>query len=756
MSSNNCGEYKLNIITVIALTTCTLILDNRNAQAQIISDRTTNTQVQVTNNLSSITGGTQVGQNLFHSFEQFSLITNEIANFDHAVNINNIFSRVTGGSVSQIDGLIQTQGNANLFLLNPVGIIFGANAQLNIGGSFIATTGDRLIFADGSEFSAINPETKPLLTISSPVGLQYGSSPGEITVLPNANRASGSSGLNIKPGNTLALLGGDVTINRNSLNGFNSNIEISSIQSGSVALKSAQNGWEFDYQNAGKLGKLDLTNRALVSTSGMVNLHGSTINLSSGSGIRNLTDRNGNGGIIKLEAQESIKLDGGLLLTQVGQIRSDIDQAITDAGGNILLKAPQISFTNGSIIAAGTLSEGAGGNITIDASDLVELYSQADNNPPIITTSTQGKGAGGSITVNTGKLNIYNGSQIQALAGEGAGGTITVNASQAVDISGKGILKSRDNPSGTLRDREGNLSETELTSGLVAASGIKGLPLAQQPQGESGSLVINTPNLKIDNEAEISVSNFGLANAGNIAITTSTLNLDNAATITANTQSGKGGSINVTADDLVILDNQSAISTTAQQNGDGGNISVATDNLVLLELNKINADAQQGSGGKITINTQGIFINPNSTITASSDLKQKTGIVKIVTLETNSKIQTENQERSPLIAEKYTTTSCGVGEDFSKNQFRNLGRGGIPNNVMQETTNIESLGDLGKVSHRKTANLVKRNYNHVSQLPAEQPSLTEAQAWIINSQGKIELIAPEPTAILKQQSACNI
>jgi large exoprotein involved in heme utilization and adhesion len=545
----------------------------------------------------------------------------------------------------------------------------------------------------------------------------------------------------------LALLGGDVTINRNSLNGINSNIEISSIQSGSLEFKPDNNGWQFDYQNAGKLGKLDLTNRALVSASGMVNLHGSTINLSSGSGIGNFTDRNGKGGTIKLEASESINLDGGLLLTQVGQVRSDIDQAITDVGGDILIKAPQITFTNGSIISAGTLSDGAGGNITIDASDMLELSSEADNNPTIISTSTQGRGAGGAITVNTAKLSIYDGSQIQALAGLGAGGTITVNASKSVDIAGKGILRSR--------DFEGNLSATELTSGLVAASGIAGLPLAQQPPGESGSLVINTPSLKIDKEAEISVSNFGLANAGDITLNTSTLNLDNAAKITANTQSGAGGSISITADESVILEHQSTISTTAQQNGNGGNISLTTDNLVLLESNRISADAKQGSGGKININTQGLFVNPDSSITASSDIKQKTGIVEIVTLDPNSKIQTENQERSPLVAENYISTGCGVREDFSKNQFRNLGRGGIPNNLMQETTNYEILGDLGRVSN-KIANPVKHNNHHVSQSYVAQPSITEATAWIINSQGKIELIADKSTTRLKQTSVCNM
>jgi len=379
-----------------------------------------------------------------------------------------------------------------------------------VGGSFIATTSDLIVFEDGTEFSAVTPDTEPLLTISSPIGLQYGSTPGAISVLPNAKRSPNqlSSGLSIKPENTLALMGGDVSLTRNSLNAIGGNIELGSIKVGKVDIQAKDNGWQFNYENAEELGNIDLIDRALINSSGVVNVQGKEINLSVSSGVRNFTDINGEGGIINLQAAESITLDGSFLFTQVGQLRSDLNQAIAGSGGDILIKAPQVLFTNSSFVSAGTLSSGAGGDITIDAPEVVELSNRDGNSPSILSTSTQGLGEGGELKVNTRKLIIKDGSQIQALAGESAGGTISINATESVKLSGKGILRSR--------NLQGNISETELESGLSASSGNENLPFELQPKGKSGNLLINTPNLNIQNEAQISVSSFGTADAGDI------------------------------------------------------------------------------------------------------------------------------------------------------------------------------------------------------------------------------------------------
>ncbi|ESA36005.1 filamentous hemagglutinin family n-terminal domain protein [Leptolyngbya sp. Heron Island J] len=147
------------------------------AHAQIIPDGTLSTTVTSSDNQNFvIENGDRTGNNLFHSFDTFSIPTNGSAVFNNPTDIENIFSRVTGLSLSNIDGLLQTIGTTNLFLLNPNGIILGPNAQLDIAGSFTASTANSLVFADGAEFSAIAPEPS-LLSISVPLGLQLNTQP---------------------------------------------------------------------------------------------------------------------------------------------------------------------------------------------------------------------------------------------------------------------------------------------------------------------------------------------------------------------------------------------------------------------------------------------------------------------------------------------------------------------------------------------------------------------------------------------------
>ncbi|NJL50976.1 MAG: filamentous hemagglutinin N-terminal domain-containing protein [Hydrococcus sp. SU_1_0] len=113
---------------------CLLTIFPVNASAQITPDGTLPTVVEEQENMEKITGGEREGNNLFHSFEEFSIPEGIEAIFENGLDVENIFTRITGESASTINGILKTQGGANFFLINPNGIVFGENAQLDVGG----------------------------------------------------------------------------------------------------------------------------------------------------------------------------------------------------------------------------------------------------------------------------------------------------------------------------------------------------------------------------------------------------------------------------------------------------------------------------------------------------------------------------------------------------------------------------------------------------------------------------------------------
>lgn len=207
-----------------------------NTKAQLIPDHSLGTEKTIINevrpNLNQVDGGAVRGNNLFHSFQEFNIGSNQTLQFSNPQTIDRIITRVTGNNISEILGTLRVTGNADLFLINPQGIYFGNNARLELNGSFFGSTANSIVFPNDWEFSATNPEEPPLLTINIPLGLRFINNPTPINIA--------SQPLRIKGG----LLGGEINFLGSRVITENGNLEIASLGENSfVGLNKSDLGW---------------------------------------------------------------------------------------------------------------------------------------------------------------------------------------------------------------------------------------------------------------------------------------------------------------------------------------------------------------------------------------------------------------------------------------------------------------------------------------------------------------------------------
>lgn len=739
------------------------------AIAQITPDATlpNNSRVTTKDNIKTIEGGTQAGINLFHSFDQFSVPNGSTAYFNNAVDIQNIISRVTGKSISDINGTLRANGTAvNLFLINPNGIIFGPNASLNIGGSFLASTASSLNFADGTKFSATDPQTTLLLTISVPIGLQFGA---KVAPIRNQSQASSSTatnffkepvGLQVQTGNTLALVGGDVTLEGGSLTAAGGRIELGSVDSNSlVSLNSIKQGWVLGYEGVENFQNVLLIER----TAGSIKIP-STVDA---------TDRNGSGSI---QVQgKTVEFIGTLasLTTVAGGV---ID------GGDVTITSKKLIVRDGAQVLNYTIGKGAAGNLIVNASESVELIGNVNNFPSALSSVTTSSGRAGNITINTGRLVIQDGAlasvqssgQLQSTSRQftpaiGKGGNLNVNASESVKLIGT--------------------SATGFPSSLLALT---------QGSADAGKLTIATRQLIIQDGAAVTVSSEvpkdviylgdtrNLGKAGELNVTARSILLENQGKLTSETDTGQGGNITLQVRDLLLLRRNSQISTNAgktQAIGDGGNITINAPNGFIVakpqENSDITANAFTGSGGKVQINTTGIFgiaprsredlvrqlgtndpikLDPQNLFTSDiTAISQKTptldGVVNINTPDVDIKrglINLAVQAAEPRLAQ-----GCDVAAQ-NQSEFIITGRGGIAynprevltsNSVQVDWVSLDnhanySSGALSRETQERRSRENTQNKRYVSN---PQNEIVEAQGWVVDSNGDVILVAQPAT-----------
>ena len=595
--------------------------------AQVVSDGTVGTTVSGGPNF-TITNGTQVGGNLFHSFSQFSVPTGGAAIFNNALTVQNIFSRVTGGSVSNIDGLIQANGTANVFLLNPAGIVFGPNARLQIGGSFLGSTASSIRFADGTEFSATNATGTPLLTINAPVGLNFGTNPGAIQV--NTPAASNSQGLTIRPTQTIALIGGDLNFTGGRITANGGRIELGSVGANSqVTLNPNSQGWALDYTGVTGFQDIRLTQAARVSSNGTgggnIQVQGRNITLLETSKIDSLTLGAANGGTLTVRATDTVEIES--IPTDVGnqtRLLTSVAPGATGKGGDLIVEAGQrISVRKAGMIETLTFGQGNGGNIFLQAPEievrdfaqatfttaLVAAYSSptATGNSgnltintrsflvdaSIVSTSTFGNGNAGNLSINAEQVKLLNGAQVQSFTtgGRGNASTIVIRASDSVEIIGVTPFVVQPNGFPALSVPGKPAFSSLLANTVTRASGNGGTILIETGQlrlAQGGALITNTTTSGQGGTIEIRATEVEVSDA----VVDFSGAISGIASVSAGLNSGNGGSIRITADRLRVL-NGGSISTDTSSKGKAGDITLQVNQIDLQGISQPFEDRSQ-------------------------------------------------------------------------------------------------------------------------------------------------------------------
>ncbi|WP_019507269.1 filamentous hemagglutinin N-terminal domain-containing protein [Pleurocapsa sp. PCC 7319] len=705
------------------------------ATAQVVPDGTTNTTVDAEGNNITINDGDRAGNNLFHSFQDFSVPDGGSALFNNEQAIENIFSRVTGGNISNIDGILGANGSANLFLVNPAGIIFGENASLSVGGSFYGTSADSILFEDG-EFSATDLNNSPLLTINAPIGLSFRDNPGDII---NRSTSNNDRALTVNAGESISLIGGNVTLNGGQILAPGARVNLGGLTAtGTIEL---DNNGGFSFPENVARGNVSITNSSRIFVAsdggGSVKIDARNFELASDSfiagGIANdVGTPNAQAGDIIINATEDVVIDA---TESNGSTTINNSNFGVGNAGNVDINARNISFVDGGAITSFSNGLGNSGNITLTATEDINFDGIFQNQTSGIVNSllilqdndsgvAEQTGIPGTTNIIARNLTLTNGAQISSInSGVGDSGNINIDVIDSININGEGELLRDD---GTSR-----LINSEITTSVFGSG-----------TGNTGDVNISTNNLSLTNGGAVSSDSFGRGNAGDINIAAQTINIDglgrfqeivddsgqvsrlaSQSSISSETLStlgstiiddgivaeGNGGTITINTDSLSIT-NGGDISTNIGGIGNAGDIEITAKTIDLdgqgfFEIvdnsgqisplgvvSSISSEVvsdpnssiiSQGNGGNITINTNSLSLTNGASVDAGISGMGNGGNIVI------------NAQENTLIQGTGTSTLNGETINLSSGISALLGVGAVGNggNVEINTVRLSVIDD---------------------------------------------------------------
>jgi len=548
------------------------------------------------------------GNNLFHSFSSFSLSSEQSATFTATSAVSNVISRVTGNSTSQIDGsLNSTIAGANLYFLNPNGVIFGETASVNVLGSFHVSTGDYLKF-DDSDFSVSLDTTNSVLSSEAPSAFGFlSNSPAPISI--------DKSKLEFEANSQLSLIGGDINIT-------SAGSKVINLPGGQVKLVSVGGAGEIpleansDPDAAQILGTISLQGSPIVETtvdenenddapdpliSVTDNIGGSIIVRSKNLSIRNFSMASHSTGNTDSTATGiDFEISNNIVITGNSHISSTSEGS--GKAGSVLIKAQNLTMRDDAEILSDTFAGADGSEVRIEA-DTIELWGDAEVGSDVEENSV---GNGGEVNVVTRNLIIGDEAEISTdTAGAGKGGNVTVTASESVILETQG---------GIFADTQtdANAGNIIIISPKVSILGVEAEDISDDdPEEDDDSNEVDDDPFEAAGIYTISTAT---GNAGDISIETMQLEIREEGAIAASAISGNGGNITINSHDRILVQGGGIVANVNQ--GIGGNINLKSAYVQIHDA-EIVAQAGTGQGGSIVIDAKQYF-SSESLISASA------------------------------------------------------------------------------------------------------------------------------------------